>query len=189
MKCKNRIRTKRYNSTLYIYKDCGVCEACKENKKKFKFLVKQANKKSYKVELQNLVNKIVRLIDFEQPCICCQDKNVKIWHAGHKVSVGANNTLRYNFNNIHKQDNLCNFYFDLKDYEKGLKLIYGKEYLKLVNNLPLKYPLIKFNAIDIKNAIEVCKVIIKELTGNKTYDSNKRLELRNEYNKRLGLYK
>jgi len=48
-------------------------------------------------------NAYIRARDANDPCISCQRTNAEKWDAGHYVAVGANRTLRYDEDNIHKQ--------------------------------------------------------------------------------------
>jgi len=56
----------------------------------------------WKKELQPLINKIARLIDYGQPCIATGSFNGKM-NGGHRIAVGANETIRFNLHNIHIQ--------------------------------------------------------------------------------------
>lgn len=60
-------------------------------------------------DLQKLVNKWVRVVrDRDLPCISCGTTTTVQWEAGHYISRGANNTLRFVLDNIHKQCHRCN---------------------------------------------------------------------------------
>lgn len=48
-------------------------------------------------------NAYIRYRDRNDPCISCGRTDATIWNAGHYVSVGANRTLRFHEDNIHKQ--------------------------------------------------------------------------------------
>lgn len=54
------------------------------------------------------VHKYIRTRDRDRPCISCGTTHAAQWDAGHYVSVGADSSLRYDFNNIHKQCSVCN---------------------------------------------------------------------------------
>ena len=72
---------------------------------------KQAAKKhgEWEGDLQKLVNKWVRVVrDVNEPCISCGTTKTVQWEAGHYIAVGANNTLRFVLDNIHKQCHRCN---------------------------------------------------------------------------------
>nr|WP_041296558.1 recombination protein NinG [Janthinobacterium sp. Marseille] len=59
-------------------------------------------------DLQRLVNKFVKIRDVDDPCISCGTWTTVRWEAGHYISRGANNTLRFELDNIHKQCHRCN---------------------------------------------------------------------------------
>lgn len=48
-------------------------------------------------------NAYIRYRDRHDPCISCGRTDATVWNAGHYISVGANRTLRFNEDNIHKQ--------------------------------------------------------------------------------------
>ena len=63
----------------------------------------------WEADLQKLVNKWVRVVrDVNEPCISCGTTTTVQWEAGHYISRGANNTLRFVLDNIHKQCHRCN---------------------------------------------------------------------------------
>ena len=49
--------------------------------------------------IQPIINEIARLIDYGHGCICTGSKNGKM-NAGHYISVGSNDTLRFHLENI-----------------------------------------------------------------------------------------
>jgi Bacteriophage Lambda NinG protein len=55
-------------------------------------------------------NAFIRKRDENESCISCGVTNSTAWQAGHYVSVGANSTLRFNQENIHKQCVQCNMH-------------------------------------------------------------------------------
>lgn len=64
-------------------------------------------------------------------CISCGVTHSSAWQAGHFISVGANCTLRYHEDNIHKQCIQCNMFkgSNAIEYEKRLFLKIGQERL------------------------------------------------------------
>lgn len=56
-------------------------------------------------------------------CISCGVTYSSAWQAGHYISVGANRTLRYNEDNIHKQCIQCNMHKASNATEYRLRLI------------------------------------------------------------------
>ena len=65
-------------------------------------------KSKIEAELQRIVNACARERDRDQPCISCGTHESASWEGGHYVSVGANKTIRFELDNIHKQCHRCN---------------------------------------------------------------------------------
>lgn len=76
----------------------------------------KADKKETKLKLEALepleywlkraeaaFNAFIRKRDEMLPCISCGRTNATVWNAGHYIAVGANRTLRFNEDNVHKQ--------------------------------------------------------------------------------------
>lgn len=59
-------------------------------------------------EAQSAVNQFIRLRDDHLPCISCGRHHQGQYHAGHYISRGANPSLRFDTDNIHKQCAPCN---------------------------------------------------------------------------------
>lgn len=66
-------------------------------------------------------NEYIRARD-QDICISCGTMHSEAWQAGHFISKGANSTLRYNSDNIHKQCIKCNMHLasNAIEYRKGL---------------------------------------------------------------------
>lgn len=143
----------------------------------------------WKAELQTEVNRIVRLIDFKVPCISSGATTGQA-HGGHYISRGSNDTIRFNLHNIFLQSAAANNHKsgDTINFQEGLKRVYGQEYFEYVEGLR-KTPPIKLTVETIKDKIIIARLIVKELKelGN-TYSVAERIELRNEFNRRLGIY-
>jgi hypothetical protein len=72
-------------------------------------------------------NAFIRARDADKPCISCGRSNAEKWDAGHYIAVGANRTLRYDEDNVHKQcSRPCN-----KD-KGGNSIEYRKELLNRI---------------------------------------------------------
>jgi len=158
-------------------------ERTKEQKEKIKTTA------DWKKELQPLVNKIARLIDFGQPCIATGNLSGKM-DAGHRIAVGANESLRFHLDNIHIQSVHSNRYKagDNYKYSQGIKNVYGSSYLHYLDSLNQIKP-IKLSIEQIKESIAICRSIIKELESEpKIRSAQERIELRKELNKRIGIY-
>lgn len=147
--------------------------------------------KDFKIDLQKEINTIVRLIDKGCVCICTQ-KIHNATDSGHFYSRGSTPELAYNLNNIYLQSVYSNQHLsgDPINFLIGLETMYGKEHKDYVYNLKGKYPPFKPTKEEIKEYIKISRQIIKELKQlDLTYSKEHRLRLRNEYNKRIGIYK
>jgi hypothetical protein len=139
--------------------------------------------------LQILINNIARLIDHNQPCIATGATTGKR-NGGHRFSVGSNATIRFNLHNIHIQSEHSNSFKggDNDRFDEGLERIYGLEYKDYVRSLNKSKP-IMLTIPDIKEKIAIATRIKKELIElNNTYTTTERIDLRHEYNKRIGIY-
>ena len=99
----------------------------------------------YRAEMiQPKFNKIIRAIDYGQPCIATG--NFGKMAAGHFVAVGSNRTLALNAHNVHIQSFESNSHKsgDTLKYIDGLKEIYGEDYYIFVDSLR-QHDLIKLN--------------------------------------------
>lgn len=69
-------------------------------------------------------------------CISCKVTYSTAWQAGHFISVGANKTLRYNEDNIHKQCLQCNLFkgSNAIEYEKNLEEKIGIERVEFLKS-------------------------------------------------------
>lgn len=67
-------------------------------------------KSKIEAELQRIVNACARERDKDLPCVSCGTFTSASWEAGHYISVGANKTIRFELDNIHKQCHRCNNY-------------------------------------------------------------------------------
>lgn len=161
-----------------------------ENKKHRIEKVNVRKLSEWKNILQPLINQIARLIDYGQPCISTGNYTGKM-NAGHCISVGSNNTLRFNLHNIHLQSEHSNSFKggDNIKYKEGIERVYGKEYLEFINNLQSTES-INLSILDIKEIIPRVKKIIQELKElEKIYEPKERIFLRNKYNELIGIYK
>lgn len=137
--------------------------------------------KGHKERLQELINKIVRILDEGKPCTA--RPNLRGTEAGHVYSIGAHENLRYNLWNIHIQSNYSN---QTKGGERGLMLIgierrYGKEKREYVESFITRYQHVKVSDINCSEKRKIANEIIKEL-GSGIIMS------RDEINERLGIY-
>ena len=66
-------------------------------------------KKDVKKDVERVVNEYIRERDKDQGCISCGVTTCyPYFHAGHFVAVGANESIRFEPDNIHKQCAKCN---------------------------------------------------------------------------------
>lgn len=180
-----------YVCALKLAKEIESKSAAKKwqgEKKILKEKLKTAS--NWKQDLQVLINRIIRLIDYGQPCIATGSLNGK-GNAGHYFGIGSNDTLRFNLHNIHIQSEHSNSYKsgDTLNYQAGIERIYGIEYLNFMNSLKSLKP-IHLGVPEIKDAIIKCREIIKELEQKGyIYDAETRINLRKLYNEQIGIYK
>ena len=146
-------------------------------------------KKSYFEKLlEHDINAIVRLIDADKGCISCDhgwhSKATRQFHAGHRISVGSNPTLRYNVFNIFKQCSICNDWKSAneREYDKGLIKHYGPAMLEYVRILSSQFPSLHLSIDELKEAIKKARRIKKEILEGKDYT-------RQQINDQIGIYK
>jgi len=161
----------------------------KEQKKEQSVKKEENRSKSYfEKQLEHEINAIVRLIDADKGCISCNHGWEKPWtrqaHAGHKVSVGSNPTLRYNLFDIFVQCSICNNWKsgNEREYDKGLIAHYGHEILEYIHELPSKYKELHLSIEELKQAIINARNIKKEILSGVDYS-------REEINQLIGIYK
>lgn len=145
----------------------------------------------YAKDLQKEVNTIVRLIDKGTQCISTLKTLNDKYDAGHFYSVGGNPALRFHLDNIHAQSVYANQYLsgDQINYLNGLNEVYGLEYKEYVISLKGRYTVLKLTIEDMKDKITISRGIVKWLKlQDRSYSDKKRIELRKEYNLKLGIY-
>ena len=195
--CRNKFESKNIGHICCSYfcavKYSGELSEKKRKKdwQKEKKVLKEKIKthSEWKNELQLLVNKIARIIDYGQPCIATGKIEGKR-NGGHFVAVGANDTIRFNLHNIHIQSEYSNTYKggDNLKYSKGIERVYGLDYLERIKALESTKP-IKLTVDDLKQKIRLAKEIIKEINNDYVWSNPKdRIEQREKYNKILGIY-
>jgi hypothetical protein len=169
------------------------------NNKEFQRKIKTLSRSEIKIELmsinqyrskivQPVVNEIIRLIDYGQPCIC--RPNEAGTDAGHFKSVGSNSTLSLNFHNIHLQGRNSNGYKggESLKYYKGLIRVYGPEYAEYCDQLSQCSPL-KLTKDELKEARQRLLPFRLELKKNQKVNGKyNRLLLRNKANEIMNIY-
>lgn len=111
-------------------------------------------------DLQKLVNKYVRIRDVNEPCISCGTARTVQWEAGHYIAVGANNTIRFDLDNIHKQCHRCNVQLSSNAvmYRIGLVKKIG---IERVERLEGPHPPKKLSIPELREEIDRYKGLIK----------------------------
>jgi hypothetical protein len=140
--------------------------------------------------LQPVVNEIIRLIDFGQPCIASGVTRAK-WSAGHFTSVGANRLIALNAHNIHIQS----FHSNGKkggqpiEYLQGLKTVYSLEYSDFILDLRKFKRQFRFNKSELEEAHKKAMIFRRHMkTHTRVITPLERIKKRNELNVFLGLY-
>lgn len=196
--CKNKF-TPSSNTQRVCSFECSI-EYAKEQSRKEQSKIRLSEKrklkesikgiKELKKELEIEINTICRLIDKDSGCISCGGHTTP--QAGHYHTVQANGSLRFNLLNVHLQDYNCNCAKggNIHQYDLGLIKTYGKEYWEMVKfELPNKYPILKPKAHELKEWIVNARQIVKELKKiDLTYPAKVRVQLREQYNLRIGIY-
>lgn len=205
----------KFEQKIFNYRYCEETEECKQAGKESKNKVIQKAiekakdlklKKSksetkvlrdklktlseWKNDLQKEINAIVREIDKEHPCIATGTMEGKR-NAGHYISIGANQTLRFHLENIWNQSEHSNMWKsgDTIRYQEGIIKLYGKCYLEYLNSLQ-SLKIIKLDIEDIKLAISKSRGILKWLKlQDRNFTTEERLELRKRFNSEIGIYK
>lgn len=159
----------------------------KEEKKVLKENTKTLS--DYKNDLQKEINLIIRLIDNGHCCIATGLYEGKM-NAGHYIGTKANPTIRFHLENIWLQSEHSNMWQsgDTLRYQQGVIKLFGVNYLEYMNSLQ-SIPVIKLNSEQIKDKINICREIVKELKSeNKIYHGWERVYLRKKLNERIGIY-
>jgi hypothetical protein len=205
MKCKNckvKFQPKYFNQKYCMINDeCIIAHL--ESAKKVQRAVKKKENQVKKLELktksywlailQKEINQIVRLIDKDCPCISSGRPYRTDDQAGHFYSVGSTPALRFNLLNLWSQsikDNMHNS-GNLLNYRENL-VNFGIIYF--IEDEKRKYPTLKLSIEEIKEAISKAKIVKKVMIELNSDVFNprsvvKRIELRQEFNRYLEIYK
>lgn len=140
--------------------------------------------------LQNWINKLIRSIDKDQPCIS-SGRITGQMQAGHFWTVGAYPSIRFHLFNIWGQSSKDNNYLsgNISEYRKNIELIFGKETMDNIENLPLQYKELKLQRNEILSKIELVKELIKEAKNLPKLNQMERIEIRKLFNQKIGIYK
>ncbi len=142
---------------------------------------------NWKHKLQVEVNKIVRLIDRDLPCLA--RKQGGKMQAGHIYSRGSNPTVRYNLHNIHRQNAQSNhFQNDDGLLREGLVNEYGQDYMDFISELR-RTPQLRYKDFEYKELTHNAQQIVSSLIQlDLTFSLEKRILMRNKINLELGIY-
>ena len=153
-----------------------------------KFKKMKEDLKDYKKDLRVKIQEIARLIDIGLPCLARQNV-VRYYDGGHVYGVGANQSMRYNLHNIHRQGKGSNKW--QKDdllMREGLVREYGQDYVDFLFSckatLPLKFSRYQYMAF-YKIACDIANDLKKKSIS---YCTKERIEMRNKINIELGIY-
>lgn len=139
-------------------------------------------------KLQSALQETARIIDYGQPCLARQNIPAQ-FHGGHIITKGSNKQLSYNLHNIHRQGGTSN-HTQKEDplMWEGLRREYGLEYHDFVLGLK-KLQTLKPTQHELKEAYEAVTKLNKKLRNRKNiYNTQERIEARNDINLLLGLY-
>lgn len=203
-KCKNCFQVfEKQRSLQYCCSMLCAIEHQNKMKKRLELSDWKKRKENIKESLQTLsdlkkilqddINKLVRIIDYGQLCISSQRVPIKR-NSGHFYSVGAHPELRYNLLNIFLQSEHDNNYLsgNLLQYRENIKLLFGKKFLYELESLPSIYKSLQLSKDEIKEATKKTREVIKihlENYPDVKLGNDKRILLRVEYNKLIGIYK
>jgi hypothetical protein len=165
-------------------------EVLANNKKETSILREKLKTLSeWKKDLQVEINSIVREIDKGWPCIATNSFDGKK-NAGHYISVGSNQTLRFHLENIFIQSEHSNSWKsgDTIRYQEGIKKTFGVDYMEYMNGLQQIQP-IQLTIDDVKEKIPIARGLLKWLKlQDRKFTTEERISLRKEFNKTLGIY-
>jgi hypothetical protein len=193
--CKQRFEPK-YEKQLVCDISCSIAYSKQKQAKDWKAQKKVIKEKiktksDYVKELQKEINTIVRLIDKNSCCISTQKPLNDKFDAGHFYSCGSNPALRFNLFNVYAQSVYANQYLsgDINNFLEGLSNVYDSEHKEYVLSLKTAYKELKISQAEIQEKIPIARQIVRELKKiDLTYPPKVRLQLRKQYNERLGIY-
>lgn len=162
----------------------------KEEKAKMKESVKTLS--DYKSDLQKEINTLARLLDFGHKCISSGLPLDSKYDAGHMWSRGSNPSLAFNLMNIYGQTVYANQWKsgDQLNYIEGLEKEFGREHKEYVLGLKNRYPILKLTSEEIKLKTEIVRGLIKWVKlQDRKFTNKERIELRKEFNAKIGIYK
>jgi len=142
-------------------------------------------------KLQTEINKLIRAIDYGQPCISCGvlKQHMEAGHFWHKSKNSASECT-FHLWNLSSQCKYCNRFQNgnLSKYGQGIEKIYGEEIYNLLHDLPTMYRGLNWSKDELKEFIRVAKLINKSMPKQEVYTTEKRIELRSKFNNQLKIY-
>jgi hypothetical protein len=142
-------------------------------------------------KLQTEINKLIRAIDYGQPCISCGvlKQHMEAGHFWHKSKNSASECT-FHLWNLSSQCKYCNRFQNgnLSKYGQGIEKIYGEEIYNLLHDLPTMYRGLNWSKDELKEFIRVAKLINKSMPKQEVYTTEKRIELRSKFNNQLNIY-
>jgi hypothetical protein len=142
-------------------------------------------------KLQTEINKLIRAIDYGQPCISCGvlKQHMEAGHYHHKSKNSASECT-FHLWNLSAQCKYCNRFQNgnLSKYGQSIERIYGEEIYNLLHDLPIMYRGLNWSKDELKEFIRVAKLINKSMPKQEVYSTEKRIELRKTINNQLNIY-
>jgi predicted nucleic acid-binding Zn ribbon protein len=142
-------------------------------------------------KLQTEINKLIRAIDYGQPCISCGvlKQHMEAGHYHHKSKNSASECT-FHLWNLSAQCKYCNRFQNgnLSKYGQSIERIYGEEIYNLLHDLPIMYRGLNWGKDELKEFIRVAKLINKSMPKQEVYSTEKRIELRAKFNNQLNIY-
>jgi hypothetical protein len=142
-------------------------------------------------KLQTEINKLIRAIDYGQPCISCGvlKQHMEAGHYHHKSKNSASECT-FHLWNLSSQCKYCNRFQNgnLSKYGQSIERIYGEEIYNLLHDLPTMYRGLNWTKDELKEFIRVAKLINKSMPKQEVYSTEKRIELRAKFNTQLKIY-
>jgi len=142
-------------------------------------------------KLQTEINKLIRAIDYGQPCISCGvlKQHMEAGHYHHKSKNSASECT-FHLWNLSAQCKYCNRFQNgnLSKYGQSIERIYGEEIYNLLHDLPTMYRGLNWSKDELKEFIRLAKLINKSMPKQEVYSTEKRIELRSKFNTQLKIY-
>ncbi len=142
-------------------------------------------------KLQTEINKLIRAIDYGQPCISCGvlKQHMEAGHYHHKSKNSASECT-FHLWNLSSQCKYCNRFQNgnLSKYGQNIEKIYGEEIYNLLHDLPNMYRGLNWSRDELRDFIRVAKIINKSMPKQEVYTTEKRIELRAKFNNQLKIY-